>query len=88
MNNSEAEYILRKAAGLYWLIDTGQAGVPYKKPLPMNEAGARIFMLREKGMGREEIAVTISSEYSVGKEIVLADITEFEKQLKEYGVRF
>lgn len=88
MNNVESEYILRRAAGLYWLIDIGQAGVPYKKPLPMNEVGARIFMLREKGMNREEIADSISSEYNVDHETVLGDIKEFEKQLKAYEICF
>jgi len=88
MNNGESKYVLRRAAGLYWLIDTGQAGVPYKKPLPMNEAGARIFVLREKGMEYEEIADSISLEYNVDKEAVLKDITEFERQLREYEIRF
>lgn len=88
MNKAGSEYILRRAAGLYWLIDIGQAGVPYKKPLPMNEVGARIFVLGQKGLDREEIADSISSEYNVGRETVLEDIKAFEKQLKAYEICF
>ncbi|MCD7836246.1 MAG: PqqD family protein [Lachnospiraceae bacterium] len=86
MDNGRVEYILRKAAGLYWLIDIGQAGMPYKKPLPMNEAGARIFALMQKGIEHERIADFICSEYDADKETALADIKEFELQLKSAGI--
>lgn len=36
-------YELRKAAGLYWLLDLRQDGEHYKPPLAMNEMGAEIF---------------------------------------------
>ena len=88
MDNDKSNYILRRAAGLYWLLDAGQEGVPYKKPLPMNEVGARIFSLKKEGADREEIADTVSSEYDVGRETALLDTAEFEKQLERYGIRF
>lgn len=93
MEEKESGYIMRKAAGLYWLIDTGQPGVPYKKPLPMNETGARIYECSKKGMTCEEIAEELCREFSMtdedsGREAVLRDVVEFARKLEAYGIRF
>lgn len=48
-------YELRKAAGLYWLLDLRQDGEHYKPPLAMNEMGAEIFKYRQLGDNEEEI---------------------------------
>ena len=44
-----ARFQLRHAAGIYWLLDMEQEIGTYKKPLPMNEAGAEIFKLMQEG---------------------------------------
>ena len=46
-------YQLRYAAGIYWLLDMSQPGYPYRKPLPLNEMGASIWRMMEKGWGQE-----------------------------------
>lgn len=48
-------YELRKAAGLYWLLDLRQDGEHYKPPLAMNEMGTEIFKYRQLGDSEEEI---------------------------------
>ncbi len=80
-------YVIRNAAGQYWLLDISQPGVPYKRPLSMNEVGARIWSMLEKNYSLEQSVVELSEEYSVSREIIREDVTQFIHQLKLYGVR-
>ena len=82
-----SEYQLRRAAGLYWLLDMKQEGVPYKKPLPLNDGGAEIWNMLEKGMTQEEIVDSLICQYSVTKEEATQDVEQFVKQLQSQGVR-
>lgn len=79
-------YMLRQAAGLYWLLDMEQDGMIYHSPLPLNEMGAFIFQLMKQGMEKEQMADTVSSKYQVEKEAALQDIIKFGKQLQEQGI--
>lgn len=79
-------YQLRYAAGIYWLLDTCQDGVPYKKPLPMNEMGAAIWKMMLQGLGGEQIAAALCQEYRMNLEVVLHDVEQFQAQLAEYGI--
>jgi len=79
-------YQLRYAAGLYWLLDMEQPGVPYKKPLPLNETGAGIWKKIESGMGMNEIAEDMSRHYDVPFADMRQDIECFFKQLEQCGI--
>lgn len=83
---SDGRYRLRRAAGLYWLLDMEQEGMPYKNPLPLNEMGASIFQMMVRGMEQGEIADVISKEYQVEHEMALQDIIQFKNQLQEQGI--
>lgn len=76
-------YQLRHAAGMYWLLDMEQEGFPYRRPLPMNEAGAHIWKMMEQGLGQDEIAEVLSAEYDVERGTALRDAAEFQAQLLE-----
>ncbi len=78
----EKKYQLRYAAGIYWLLDMDQEGVPYKKPLPLNETGAAIFRMFQEGMDKDEIAEKMSRQYDVPIEETKQDIQFFFKQLE------
>lgn len=77
-------YELRKAAGLYWLLDLRQSGEHYKPPLAMNEMGAEIFRYRQLGDSKEEIIRKISNTYDADTDTVKKDVTSFLKRLGEY----
>ncbi len=79
------KYQLRKAAGMYWLLDMEQDGVPYKSPIPMNEAGAFIWKRMEQGMDQETIAEAVSKEYGVDPETALQDVIQFREQIRMRG---
>lgn len=79
-------YMLRQAAGLYWLLDMEQDGLSYQSPLPLNETGAFIFQMMGQGMEKEQIADAVSREYQVEKETAMQDIMQFENQLQKQGI--
>ena len=81
-----SSYQLRYAAGLYWLLDMEQSGVPYHRPLALNEVGADIWKLLEQGGEAEEIAEKLSAEYQVSPEAIREDIAQFRQQLEQAGI--
>ena len=82
--SSNNGYELRKAAGLYWLLDLRQGGEHYKPPLAMNEMGAEIFKYRQLGDSEEEIIRKTGNTYDADVETIKRDVTSFLKKLKEY----
>ena len=79
-------YQMRYAAGLYWLLDMEQPGVPYKKPLSMNEVGADIFRMMAKGFGREQIVEELCKEYQMPRSVIMSDVEQFQAELAEYEI--
>lgn len=70
-------YIMRKAAGWYWLIDTKQSGMPYHAPLCTNELGARIWELQQQGKEKTEIISILCKEYEAQEELLTRDVEQF-----------
>lgn len=79
-------YQLRYAAGTYWLLDTWQEGVPYRKPLVMNEMGADIWRRMEQGCSPKQIVDVLSQEYQISREVVEQDVDQFQADLANYGI--
>ena len=80
-------YQLRHAAGQYWLIDTWQEGVPYRRPLTMNEVGADIWQMMEQGCSQKQIVDVLSREYQTSREVVEQDLAQFQAQLVRFGIK-
>lgn len=78
-------YQLRYAAGRYWLLDTEQEGVPYKKPLSVNEVGADIWKMTQQGLDREQIVDALCLEYHAERDMVAADVEQFMALLAKMG---
>lgn len=79
-------YCLRHAAGRYWLLDLLQPGLPYKRPVCMNDAGAVIWNVLSSGGTVEQAQRTLAAEYGIEKEQAAADVKEFMEQLRKQGV--
>lgn len=80
------KYMLRKAAGSYWLLDMEQDGKQYKEPIELNESGAIIWDLVCKG--REELAVAeyIAEQYGIGLAEAKEDVRQFLAGLEAAGI--
>ena len=91
----EKQYIVKEAAGIFWLIDVSQEGVPYHEPLQINEIGADIFYMLEKypdydlvclekHMQTNEIIDNLCAEYTAPREVIAQDVQEFINKLESY----
>ena len=80
--NLQRKYQLRHAAGLYWLIDIGQSGVPYISPVPLNGSGARIWELIESGTPMADICEQLSIAYKLPLLQAQRDVSDFIDQLR------
>ena len=86
MNFHPERYQLRKAAGLYWLIDMEQPGVPYRKPVPLNETGAQICEMVMENMNQEMIAKKLSETYGISYDEALEDVNVFLQRLSQQDI--
>ena len=77
---------LRRAAGLYWLVDLEQKGSTYHETMKLNEKGARIWSLMNEGKSYEEIAGLLSKESGEGQQRTYLSVLRLAEALKEYGV--
>lgn len=82
---NSARYQLRKAAGIYWLIDRKQEGVPFRKPVTLNEMGADIWRLLMK-MQKNQVVENLCGEYQINREQAERDIEQFLDELRKYGI--
>lgn len=79
-------YQLRQAAGSFWILDMWQEGVPYQKPLSVNQVGADIWKLMEQQKSDEEIVELLGRKYSVSGAELQRDFTQFREELQKYGI--
>lgn len=77
-------YVLQKSAGIYWLIDSEQEGVPFRKPLRMNEMGATIWNLKQEGYSVSEIVANLQKEYDADEAVLKRDVEVFMAELLLY----
>ncbi len=82
----KGRYLLRHAAGCYWLLDMEQDGRVFCQPLPLNETGAVLWQSLEKGMNREMCAEHLADCYGISKEQALSDVQLFFEELRRHNV--
>lgn len=83
----DKRFVIRHAAGMYWLIDLKQNPAEYKEPMSFSEAGATVLRLLKEGKSAKQIAGIIHDRYGSKPEEALEDILSFELQLMEYGYK-
>ena len=78
----KTDYILRHAAGDWWLIDAAQKGDHFRKPQRVNHTAAEIIGMLLDNKSLEEITTEISSRYGAAEETVRQDVQDLMKQLE------
>ena len=70
LQKQSERYQIRQAAGMYWLLDMEQSGIPYRQPVLLNETGAAFWKLLVQGKPSQwhEPPSWRSEERRVGKE--------------------
>ena len=79
-------FMLKKVAGEYMIIPTGNNNVNFSKIFNINETGAFIFEKLKDGKNKEEVLELMSKEYNASKDVLKNDIEEFIDELKKRGI--
>ena len=86
LQKQSERYQIRQAAGMYWLLDMEQPGIPYRQPVLLNETRAAFWKLLAQGQPEDEVASVIASEYGVSREETRQDVEHFLQKLRSQGV--
>ena len=86
LQKQSERYQIRQAAGMYWLLDMEQPGIPNRQPVLLNETGAAFWKLLAQGKPEDEVASVIASEYGVSREEIRQDVEQFLQKLRSQGV--
>lgn len=80
------DFILRKVADSYVVVPVGKMTLDFNGIINLNETGAFLFGLLQKGAEREELLAKMLEEYDVTAEKAAADIDKFLEKVKAADV--
>lgn len=83
---NRGRYQLRRAAGLYWLLDMEQNGSERQEPIVLNDSGAYIWNQYQRLRSEAAVAEALNREFGISVQEGLADIRQFFQQLREQGL--
>ncbi len=79
-------FILREVAGSYLVVAVGAAVKQFNGMINLNETGAFLWRILEKGATEEEAVAELLKEYDVDEETAKADVKAFVSKLTEAGL--
>lgn len=85
MKNKE-DFILRKVADSYVVVPVNKMTLDFNGIINLNETGAFLFELLQKGAERDELVDKMLEEYDVDREKAEADIDVFIQKVRDADV--
>ena len=79
-------FLLRKVADSYVVVPVGKMSLDFNGIITLNETGAFLFELLQKGCEREDLIAKLLDEYEVSDEKASADVDKFLEKVKESDV--
>ena len=79
-------FILREVAGNYIVVAVGDAVKGFNGVINLNETGAFLWKLLEKGCEKEDLLNALLEEYDVEKSVAESDVCAFITKLTEAGL--
>ena len=80
------DFILRKVADSYVVVPVGKMTLDFNGIINLNETGAFLFELLQKGAERDELVDKMLEEYDVDREKAEADIDVFIQKVRDADV--
>ena len=80
------DFILRKVADSYVVVPVNDMTVDFNGIIHLNETGAFLFEILQKGADKQELLDKLLSEYEVTSEKAEADIEVFIQKLKDADI--
>ena len=76
-------YVLRQVMDVYVVMGIGSGAYEPNRVMSVNETGAFLWRLLEKGANKEELTDSLTKEYDVEIRTAAADVDAFLNQLRE-----
>lgn len=78
-------FILRSVANTHIVVPVSQNVLNYKGMLSLNESGAFLWSVLEKGTDRSGLLAALLGEYEVPQEVAEADLDAFLARIDQIG---
>ena len=78
--------MLREVAGSYIVVAVGNAVKEFNGMINLNETGALMWRVLEKGGDEQDILTALLNEYEVDEQTAKEDIKEFVNNLAKAGL--
>ena len=79
-------FLLRKVADSYVVVPVNNLTLDFNGIINLNETGAFLFELLQKGADREELVQKMLDEYEVTRDKAENDIDNFIKKVKDADI--
>lgn len=80
------DFVLRKIADSYVVVPVNSLSIDFNGIINLNETGAFLFELLQKGAERDALVERMTEEYEVSRERAGADIDVFLQKVKEADI--
>ena len=82
----KSDFILRKISDSFVVVPVGDAVVDFSGLVNLNESGAMLFELLQKGAEESELVDALLKEYDVSRDVAEADVKVFVSKVKDAGI--
>ena len=79
-------FMLREVAGSYIVVAVGSAVKEFNGVINLNETGAFLWKILEKGAEKEDLLTALTAEYEVEEDLAKKDIDKFIEKLSEVNL--
>lgn len=79
-------FLLRKISDSYVVVPVGSAVVDFSGLINLNESGAFLFKILQKGADENQLVDSLLEEYDVSREVATADVSRFIEKVKGAGI--
>ncbi len=83
---AKSDFLLRKISDSYVIVPVGSAVVDFSGLVNVNESGAMLFEMLQKGCEESDLVKKLLEEYDVEREVAEADVKKFIGKVKDAGI--
>lgn len=83
---SKKGLVLKEVAGNYLIVPVGKTMVNFSRVININEAGAGLFRLLEKGTTQEAMVQSLTQNYDIDPATAAADVAKFLEKARANGL--
>lgn len=82
----KSDFILRKISDSFVVVPVGDSVVDFSGLINLNESGAMLFKLLQKGAEETDLVEALLKEYKVEREVAEADVKKFVAKVKDADI--